>query len=45
MRFYRFRIKKEDGITLHITRRADNFIKLLGQLFIEYPKQEINYIG
>lgn len=45
MRFYRFRIKKEDGITLYITRRADNFIRLLGQLFIEYPKQEINYIG
>ena len=45
MRFYRFRIEGNDGITRQITRRADNFIRLLGQLFVEYPQQKINYIG
>ena len=45
MRFYMFRITKADGFTHQITRRADSFIRLLGQLYVEYPKQEINYIG
>lgn len=45
MRFYRFNIKNKDGFTHQITRRADSFIKLLGQLSVLYPEHRIDYIG
>lgn len=45
MRFYMFRITGENGFVRNITRRADKFLKLINQLYVEYPEHRIDYIG
>jgi hypothetical protein len=40
-----FHIQGSNGVIRQITRRADNFIRLLGELSIVYPQHRIDYIG